>query len=48
MTGQLDRKQEFLIRHAIAAAQASDATAQRLEESYVRLLTLANSLFRGR
>lgn len=43
MAEQLDPKQAFLIRQAIAEARTADATAQRLEESYVRLLVLANA-----
>jgi hypothetical protein len=43
MAEQLDPKQAFVIRQAIAEARAADATAQRLEESYVRLLVLANA-----
>lgn len=43
MTEQPDPRQVFIIRHAIAEARAADATAQRLAESYVRLLILANA-----
>jgi hypothetical protein len=43
MEEQLDSKQAFIIRQAIAEARTADATAQRLEESYVRLLVLANA-----
>ncbi|MCA7118339.1 MAG: hypothetical protein LGL72_02775 [Acidibrevibacterium sp.] len=43
MAEQLNPKQAFLIRQAIAEARTADATAQRLEESYVRLLVLANA-----
>src|SRR5487761_560505 len=43
MAEQLDPKQVFAIRQAIAEARAAEATAQRLEESYVRLLVLANA-----
>ena len=39
----MDPKQAFIIRQAITEARAADATAQRLEESYVRLLVLANA-----
>lgn len=43
MAEQLEPKQAFLIRQAIGEARVADATAQRLEESYVRLLVLANA-----
>ena len=43
MAEQLDPKQAFVIRQAIGEARTADATAQRLEESYVRLLVLANA-----
>ena len=43
MPEPLDPKQVFIVRQAIAEARAADATAQRLTESYVRLLVLANA-----
>ncbi|WP_158812557.1 hypothetical protein [Methylocapsa sp. S129] len=43
MTEQLDPKRAFIVRQAIADARAADAKAERLEESYVRLLVLGNA-----
>lgn len=43
MAGPLDPKRVLVFRQAIAEARAADATAQRLEESCVRLLILANA-----
>ena len=43
MVQQPDPEQVFRIGQAIAEARAADAIAQRLTESYVRLLILANA-----